>query len=115
MGQNMRQHPRISTDIKINIRTRDGKQYDTLAVENISLGGVFIEMSEPLGFGVEVSIAFSIKQPQRQIRCTGHVVWTRKVDTVEGAPGIGVRLADISIGDMRALEEYIDQTLIKRG
>lgn len=110
-----RKHPRVATDLKINLRTKDGKHLQALAVENISLGGVFVHLDPPLAFGAEIAIDFAIKNPAHQIRCGGCVVWARKGGSADGPAGIGVRLTDISIADMRALEAYIAGEIEKHG
>ena len=108
---NRRQYPRVPTDITIALKTRDGRQFEALAVDNISLGGIFIHMDPPLGFGTEVAIEFGLKDPKKLIRSNGFIVWSRREANEEGPVGIGIRLTDISISDMRALEQYIDDIL----
>lgn len=79
---------------------------------NISLGGVFIDMEQPLAFGTEVSLEFALPVASRTIQCRGLVVWTSKHSrTPEGKRGIGVRLMEIGISDMRVLAEYIERSL----
>jgi uncharacterized protein (TIGR02266 family) len=107
-----RQYVRVPTDITLDLQTKDGKTFSTQKVENVSLGGVFAHMANPLPFGTELTLHFSIGDPPQRIRCTGFVVWIRKPGSAEGPAGIGIRLGDISIADMRALAAYIEQVLM---
>jgi uncharacterized protein (TIGR02266 family) len=108
-----RQHPRIQTNISVKIKGAGGQTTSTQRILNLSLGGVFVEMDDPLNFGQELELEFSLPSVTRQIRCKGFVVWTTKTspERAQGKKGIGVRLMDIGIADMRVLSEFIEQNL----
>lgn len=96
------------------MRLPDGAIEATQRITNISLGGVFIEMDNPVAFGSEVSLEFSLPVAPRTIRCKGFVVWSTKTSPERakaGQKGIGVRLTDIDITEMRTLAEYIESEL----
>jgi len=96
------------------MRLPDGAMEATQGITNISLGGVFIEMKDPVAFGSEISLEFSLPVAPRTIRCKGFVVWSTKTSperAKDGQKGIGVRLMDIGIADMRTLAEYIESEL----
>ena len=97
----------------VKVRSPDGKRASTDSIRNISLGGVFIEMDDPLPFGTDVELEFTLPVNPRVIRCKGFVVWSTK-ETPErggGTDGIGVRLMDIGVREMRLLNDFIEGKL----
>ena len=112
-GSNQRQHKRINANLSVKLRSPDGRRASTEFIRNISLGGVFIEMADPLPFGTDVELEFSLPVDPRLIRCRGFVVWSTRTspDQGQGREGIGVRLMDIGVRDMRLLNEFIEQQI----
>ncbi len=108
-----RAHPRATADISATIRLPDGRTHSTGHIRNISLGGVFIEMDNPLGFGAELDLEFKLPAGTQAIRCRGLVMWNTKTQEGYPRPGMGVRLMQIGVHEMRLLADYID-TLLKR-
>jgi len=109
----MRAHPRVETAISATVRLTDGRTYTSAEIRNISLGGVFIEMPEPLGFGSEFDLEFKLPATAQVIRCRGLVVWNTKAqpEKGEGRPGMGVRLMKIGVQEMRVISEYVTAQL----
>ncbi len=105
-----RHHPRVDANLDVQVRTSKGTSVPAGRIRNVSLGGVFIEMDDLPGFGTEFNLTFSLPVEPRNITCTGYVVWTTKdrADAMDGMQGVGVRLADIGVSEMRALKEFID-------
>lgn len=108
---NKREHPRVSTRIEAKLKLPDGRTHTTGQILNLSLGGIFIEMEQPLGFGSEVDIEFAL--PKTTIRCKGLVVWSTKTapERAVGRSGMGLRLMQIGVSQMRELAEYIQERL----
>ncbi len=108
-----RRHRRIEADIEVQARTKKGAPVSTGRIRNVSLGGVFVEMDEPLGFGTELDLSFRLPAGAEDIVCTGFVVWStkEKPEAMPGMQGVGVRLADIGVSEMRALNDYIEGKL----
>jgi uncharacterized protein (TIGR02266 family) len=102
-----RAHPRVQTRIEAKLKLPDGRIQTAAQIMNLSLGGLFIETAEPLGFGAEIDLEFSL--PDTVIRCRGLVVWSTKTAPQKaiGRTGIGVRLMKIGVSEMRKLESYI--------
>ncbi len=111
MENQKRAHPRVQTRIEVRIRLPDGRTQSVAQILNLSLGGVFLEMDEPLGFGSEVDLDFSV--PGSNIRCKGLVVWNTRTapDRATGRSGMGIRLMNIGVADMRKLEGFISARL----
>ena len=111
MSELPRKQPRVAANIGVIVRIANGRQLPAGQIRNISLGGVFIETADLPAFGSALELEFSLPdQERRTIRCQGFVAWTTKTapDKVPGLEGIGVRLADIGIQEMRALAAFID-------
>jgi uncharacterized protein (TIGR02266 family) len=108
-----REHNRVSTSISVKVRSPDGRRATTEQIRNISLGGVFIEMDSPLAFGTDIELEFVLPVEARSITCKGFVVWSTKTSPERGGglQGIGVRLMDIGVRDMRTLNEFIEEKL----
>lgn len=114
MATRRRGQPRVKANIGVTVRVPGGRTTSSEIIHNISLGGVFIQMNDPLPFGTEVSLEFSLPVAPRTIRCKGFVVWSTKNSperATMGGEGIGVRLMDIGITDMRILAEYVEGEL----
>ncbi len=105
--QPKRAHPRVQTRIEARVHLPDGRTHVTGRISNLSLGGVFIEMEDPLGFGNEFDLEFNV--PDGMVRCRGLVVWSTKTEPARagGQHGMGVRLMQIGVGEMRQLEAFI--------
>ncbi|MEK7704966.1 MAG: PilZ domain-containing protein [Myxococcota bacterium] len=108
-----RTQTRAYAGISAQIIGPDGRRTSTERIANISLGGLFVEMDEPLPFGADVSIEFTLPVTPGLIRCKGFVVWSSKEqDTSSGRPpGIGVRLIDIGMREMRLVADYVEGRL----
>ncbi|MBI3178294.1 MAG: PilZ domain-containing protein [Deltaproteobacteria bacterium] len=112
-GASRREHTRVAARISVSVRAPDGRTINADEIANISLGGVFIEMREPLAFGTDVDLEFSLSAEVRTIRCKGFVVWSTVTSPERGGgrQGIGVRLMDIGVREMRILNEFIERRL----
>ena len=97
----------------MTIRRGAGMTYKATEVWNISLGGVFIAMGEPLKFGEEASFEFALGPGNPAVRCKGFVIWTTKEspDKAHGKNGVGVRLMDIAVAEMRRIADAVGREL----
>ncbi len=99
--------------VAVKVRLASGQMPTVAGIWNVSLGGVFFEMKEPLPFGVEVGLEFSLPVDPHVVRCKGFVVWSTKSspEKAPGRGGVGLRLADIKIAEMRALARAVGRDL----
>lgn len=113
MDSERRSNSRVDVELGVKMRLADGRVASSSTIRNISLGGVFIAMPEPLPFGAEVLLEFSLPVAPRLIRCRGFVVWSSKThpEKANGREGVGVRLMDIGITEMRILHEFVSAQL----
>ena len=114
MADSKRRHPRVKTNLQVSVRSADGNSATAQKISNISLGGVFLEMEDPWGFGTEMTLEFRLPAAPSVIKCRGFVVWSTKTspERGEGHQGCGVRLMDIDISSMRVLANYIEKELV---
>ncbi|MEO1172262.1 MAG: PilZ domain-containing protein [Myxococcota bacterium] len=106
MGQ--RGHGRADTDVSVTLTLANGIARRVDRLRNISLGGLFIEMDEPLPFGSEVDLEFVLAAGVKAIQCRGLVV-RRQTNT---PTGIGLRLLEIEPSDLRLVADYLEQHLV---
>lgn len=92
----------------VTLTLPDGSQRRFDRLRNISLGGVFVEMDEPLAFGLEVALEFLLPRGRQPVRCKGLVV-RRQVGG--DAPGVGLKLLEIDPGDMRRVADFLEANL----
>ena len=97
----------------VKMRLPDGTRLNEKDVWNVSLGGVFIEMKEPLPFGAEVALEFVYPRDVSNLECDGYVVWSTATnpDKAPGKNGISIRLVSIGIKEMRFLAESVGRSL----
>src|SRR5688500_1400654 len=85
----------------VKLRLANGTVLTERSVWNTSLGGVFLEMKDPLSFGTELDIEFLLPREGEIIRCAGFVVWSTNTTptSAPGKQGIAIRLIDIGISE----------------
>ncbi len=95
------------------IRMGAGSEVRASGVWNISLGGVFLGMSEPLAFGAEAAFEFALGPGHGNVRCKGFVIWSTKdsPNKGNGNKGIAVRLTDLALSEMRSIADVVGRDL----
>jgi len=82
--------------------------------ENLSMGGVFLETSDPLPPGTKVKLRFPLKSVYRPILIEGKVIWNQKAIAHEKVgnktPGMGITFQKIKKADAEIIKELLDQT-----
>lgn len=105
----------MSSRVEFRARLPSGQSVESRGLWNISLGGIFLEMSEPLPFGSDLLADISLPVAPRNLRCKGYVVWTTRTNPqkvkAKGISGAALRLTDIHIQEMRILAECIGRQL----
>jgi type IV pilus assembly protein PilZ len=101
-----RTHARAPLAVKVKYTTPEGKQFDSLT-GGIGGGGLFIESSQPLAPGTELSVEFSLPdRPWEKHKAKAKVAWTRnKPERFLLFPGMGVQFTDI---DEKARLELVE-------
>ncbi len=103
------------SQVEVKIRT-GSRSSNSKALWNTSLGGVFIGMTDPLAFGADVQLEFSLPSEPRTIRCEGFVISSTKSspEASPGESGIAIRLTSIGIAEMRHLARCVGRELGER-
>jgi len=102
-----RKHPRFPVRIRIEYRAAD--QFFTDYIQNLSLGGIFVETPEPLPVNTVLKVQFSLPSMRKPIVTDGIVVHAfqvgRKRDLAAG--GMGIRFSDLDQRSKQAVETYL--------
>lgn len=101
----------------VKLKRKDGRRLQAGALWNLSLGGIFVELGEPLVFGEELVVEFELGGRANPIPCQGFVVWTSKEaqHKAPGKTGAALRLTNLGIGDMRAIAAGVGRSLDEGG
>lgn len=103
-----RAHARAPLAVKVKYTTPEGKQYDSLT-GGIGGGGMFIESSQPLAPGTEMTVEFALPdRPWEKHKAKAKVAWTRnKPERFLLFPGMGVQFIDIDDKSRHELVELV--------
>lgn len=103
-----RAHARAPLAVKVKYTTPEGKQYDSLT-GGIGGGGLFIESSQPLAPGTELTVEFALPdRPWEKHKAKAKVAWTRnKPERFLLFPGMGVQFIDIDDKSRHELVELV--------
>ena len=101
-----RAHARAPLALKVKYTTPEGKQYDSLT-GGIGGGGLFIESSQPLAPGTELTVEFALPdRPWEKHKAKAKVAWTRnKPERFLLFPGMGIQFIEI---DDRSRNELVE-------
>ena len=103
-----RDSQRVEAEISINLTLTDGTALTFGTVRNVSLGGVFVEMNDPLPAGSEIRMGFIMPTDETPILCRGIVKWVH-ASSSDGdfKSGIGVELCDLTETEKGRLSELL--------
>jgi type IV pilus assembly protein PilZ len=104
--QERRSNGRVPLRIRIQYQTAD--QFFQDYIQNLSVGGIFIETSTPLKVGTRLKVQFCLPEMEKEILADGVVV--RRVDLHTKDPrlaGMGIQFSELTSGDKLVLDEYI--------
>jgi uncharacterized protein (TIGR02266 family) len=106
-GTERRKHVRYAVRIRIRYRTAD--QFFQDYVQNISMGGIFVETTKPLSEGTRLSVEFSLPGMRVPISADGVVVHRLSGNRGSDASGngMGIRFSELDEKSKRLLEEYV--------
>lgn len=103
-----RAHARAPLAVKVKYTTPEGKQFDSLT-GGIGGGGLFIESSQPLAPGTELTVEFALPdRPWEKHKAKAKVAWARnKPERFLLFPGMGVQFLDIDDKSRSELVELV--------
>ena len=101
-----RRHARFPVRIRIQYRTAD--QFFQDYVKNVSIGGIFVETSNPLAKGTRLQVEFSLPGMKAPIRTEGVVVHRLPGKSGLGVGGgMGIRFSELDQRSKKVLEDYV--------
>lgn len=69
---------------------------------DVSCGGIFVELEEPLPVGMELSLQIAVEDDEGPLRLHGVVRWAREGDDAY-APGVGIAFARVGPAELDVL------------
>jgi len=93
-----RESPRKSCSLTVDYQTQDNDHSEHIL--DIGTGGVFIETTEPIAVGQELTLNFAFPDSQDTIKVDGEIVW-------RNTKGIGVKFIDINQKQIDKIKTYI--------
>jgi hypothetical protein len=95
-----RMHPRLKCSTSVEIYASDQAAPIRARTTDLSLGGCFVEMSNPLPQGTEARIAIWVKEVK---------LWA-KAQVVSNAPGFGISVKFLAMSDpeRNQLQQFLD-------
>jgi len=96
-----RTDPRYDRRVEVEIVTGSEKQ--TAITKNISLGGMYLEMLEPLPMLTKVVVKFRVPTQNEAVEVSGQVRWLEPGETV---CGVGIRFDGLRAREVWALNRF---------
>ena len=97
--EDKRVHPRVNVDTEVSCERHDSASFIGMA-KDISIGGMFIEATESLPFGTEITILLRLPGAKVQLHLPGIVRWVKPV-------GFGVQFGSLGARDTHAISELL--------
>ena len=97
--QDKRVHPRVIVNTTVTCELRDAAAFVGLA-KDISIGGMFVESTEVVPFGTEITIVGRFAGGKADLRLPGIVRWTKP-------EGFGVQFGSLGARDTHAISELL--------
>lgn len=106
-----RKHERLPVRIRIQYRTSD--QFFQDYIQNLSVGGIFIETKNPLSVGTKLKVQFSLPEMEEMITADGVVVHRLHGGRTHNLPsgGMGIQFAELDDNCKQVLEDYVQKNL----
>lgn len=110
MTEEKRMHKRVPTDFLVRATVSVRGDVQEGACRNLSAGGAFIHMDEPLPVGTEVRLELKLEPIHRTAHADGVVVWTRpRMPDPKFPPGVGVRFTELTDESRELIESVVEK------
>ena len=104
VGLERRDDDRLQVTVQVTVTTC--RIFTENKLLNISSGGAFIPCPEALELGSEIDLVFQFKEPAREVKASGAVVWWNAGDARQ-ARGFGVRFKSMAPDDRSFIERFV--------
>ncbi len=91
-------------DLEMEVKLVHEGQTATVVTRNVSLGGMFLDMQEPLPFGAVVHVTFSLPELDSPVEVDAIVRW------VDPGKGVGVQFAGLRAREVWAMQQLLSAT-----
>jgi hypothetical protein len=105
----IRRHPRFEVRHQAEVRIGGQGQIVKLWTHDVSRGGLFLEMEEPLPIGSTLEVARSGDASLNVRAAVAHVLAREEAKRLGMPPGIGTEFIDLSPAQEAAIGAYIDR------
>jgi DNA-binding response OmpR family regulator/Tfp pilus assembly protein PilZ len=85
----------------VRLQVREGDRAVTSQTLDISHGGIYFEMPEPLDVGAVVDLTFELPNSDDTVHAVGRVAWASE-------SGVGVKFSRIDKNDLQYIVEYVN-------
>jgi uncharacterized protein (TIGR02266 family) len=110
MGQNLREHERVTTDFFVKVRIPETGSEEKGACRNLSCGGLFLEMKRPPPRGTPLRLILQLDAVDQIVEADALVVWSRPaMPDPQFPPGVGLRFTDISDDALHHIARTIEK------
>lgn len=104
-----REHDRISIRVGIEVKSGSVEEFVDRHIRDISTGGLFLEIDEPLARGTRIEFRLKIGD-EDIIVGLGEVAWARPPDeATELPPGVGVHFIQLEGSSSRVVEAFVER------
>ena len=97
--EDKRVHPRVIVNAPVSCEVRSGAVFTGLA-KDISIGGMFVESTEVVPFGTEVTIVARFAGTKGDLRLPGVVRWAKP-------DGFGVQFGSLGARETHAISQLL--------
>ena len=97
--EDKRVHPRVNLESEVSCELRDRASFTGMA-KDISIGGMFVESSEILPFGTEITIVGRLPGTKAELRLPGIVRWAKP-------KGFGVQFGSLGARETHAISQLL--------
>jgi hypothetical protein len=103
--QNKRRYPRVRVPKNALVAWKNGSQKFVSPVENLALGGLFIQTTNPVNSGTMLQLVFNTPQGQVRVRAV--------VRNVKSGKGMGVAIVSMEQEDRGRLDQWLRQLTVQ--
>ena len=97
--EDKRSHPRVIVNTPVSCEVRGGTSFEGLA-KDISIGGMFVESTEVVPFGTEVTIVGHFTGTKGDLRLPAIVRWAKP-------DGFGVQFGSLGARETHAISQLL--------
>jgi len=102
---------RVPSHLKVRTSGGDGASN----LRDISEGGAFIEMEQPLEPETPLELEIDPGGGEPPLRLSAVVKWGRELSNMDGPAGVGIEFQNVEDGDFAAIEQLVDRSLAAAG